>query len=69
VGHHLPAAATQLRPHAPDPLRTAAFDAKFPELAAGDKSIAGPPEGGGRPLTRESHGGATYPEHQDESRH
>jgi cytochrome c oxidase subunit I len=39
-----------------------AFDAKFPELAAGEQSIAGPPEGGARPLTRESHGGATYVE-------
>jgi cytochrome c oxidase subunit 1 len=39
-----------------------AFDAKFPQLAAGEQSEAGPPEGGARPLTSESHGGATYPE-------
>ncbi|HET7280570.1 MAG TPA: cytochrome c oxidase subunit I [Dermatophilaceae bacterium] len=39
-----------------------AFDAKFPELAAGELSAAGPPEGGARPLTGESHGGATYRE-------
>ncbi|PWK46077.1 aa3-type cytochrome oxidase subunit I [Actinoplanes xinjiangensis] len=38
-----------------------AFDLKFPELAAGH-SLAGPPEGGARPLTAESDGGATYPE-------
>ncbi|MFC7528734.1 cytochrome c oxidase subunit I [Actinoplanes sp. GCM10030250] len=39
----------------------AAFDAKFPELAAG-QTEAGPPEGGARPLTEESTGGATYAE-------
>ncbi|MDG4820479.1 cytochrome c oxidase subunit I [Asanoa sp. WMMD1127] len=39
-----------------------AFDAKFPELAAGSQSIAGPPEGGAKPFTRESDGGASYPE-------
>ena len=39
-----------------------AFDAKFPELAAGAQSLAGPPEGGARPLTSESDGGATYAE-------
>jgi cytochrome c oxidase subunit I len=39
-----------------------AFDAKFPELAAGAQSVAGPPEGGARMLSSESHGGATYPE-------
>ncbi|MEU4428545.1 cytochrome c oxidase subunit I [Actinoplanes sp. NPDC024001] len=39
-----------------------AFDAKFPELAAGGQSAAGPPEGGARPLTEESTGGATYQE-------
>jgi cytochrome c oxidase subunit 1 len=39
-----------------------AFDAKFPELAAGEQSLAGPPEGGARPLTSESRGGATYTE-------
>ncbi|MBG0567104.1 aa3-type cytochrome oxidase subunit I [Actinoplanes aureus] len=39
-----------------------AFDAKFPELAAGEQSEAGPPEGGARPLTEESTGGATYQE-------
>ncbi|GIF13695.1 aa3-type cytochrome oxidase subunit I [Actinoplanes teichomyceticus] len=39
-----------------------AFDLKFPELAAGEQSVAGPPEGGARPLTKESDGGATYPE-------
>ena len=38
-----------------------AFDAKFPELAAGIQ-VAGPPEGGARPLTAESDGGATYTE-------
>ncbi|OJF10961.1 aa3-type cytochrome oxidase subunit I [Couchioplanes caeruleus] len=38
-----------------------AFDAKYPELAAGE-SLAGPPEGGARPLTGESDGGATYQE-------
>jgi cytochrome c oxidase subunit 1 len=38
-----------------------AFDLKFPELAAGH-SLAGPPEGGARPLTAESDGGATYRE-------
>ncbi|MBL7259432.1 aa3-type cytochrome oxidase subunit I [Paractinoplanes lichenicola] len=37
-----------------------AFDAKFPELAV--NSAAGPPEGGARPLTEESTGGATYQE-------
>jgi len=41
-----------------------AFDAKFPELAAGEQSIAGPPEGGARPLTWESDGGANYQEDQ-----
>ncbi|WP_328467535.1 cytochrome c oxidase subunit I [Actinoplanes sp. NBC_00393] len=39
-----------------------AFDEKFPELAAGEQSVAGPPEGGARPLTEESTGGATYQE-------
>jgi cytochrome c oxidase subunit 1 len=39
-----------------------AFDAKFPELAAGEQSIAGPPEGGATVLTGESDGGATYRE-------
>ncbi|MEV0895896.1 cytochrome c oxidase subunit I [Actinoplanes sp. NPDC049802] len=38
-----------------------AFDLKYPELAAGH-SLAGPPEGGARPLTAESDGGATYKE-------
>ncbi|MDI6105286.1 cytochrome c oxidase subunit I [Actinoplanes sp. NEAU-A12] len=38
-----------------------AFDVKFPELAAG-QTIAGPPEGGARPLSSESDGGATYRE-------
>jgi cytochrome c oxidase subunit 1 len=42
-----------------------AFDAKYPELAAGDQSSAGPPEGGARPRTSESDGGATYREDQD----
>ncbi|MBU2664983.1 cytochrome c oxidase subunit I [Actinoplanes bogorensis] len=37
-----------------------AFDAKFPELAV--TSAAGPPEGGARPLTEESTGGASYQE-------
>ena len=36
-----------------------AFDLKFPELAAG-QSLAGPPEGGAKPLTSESNGGASY---------
>ncbi|HWS39278.1 MAG TPA: cytochrome c oxidase subunit I [Actinoplanes sp.] len=40
-----------------------AFDVKFPHLAAGEQSLAGPPEGGARPLRRESDGGATY--HED----
>ncbi|MDG4769375.1 MULTISPECIES: cytochrome c oxidase subunit I [Micromonosporaceae] len=39
-----------------------AFDLKFPELAAGHHSVAGPPEGGAKPLTSESDGGATYQE-------
>ena len=39
-----------------------AFDAKFPELAAGDQSLAGPPEGGAKPLTSESDSGASYQE-------
>jgi cytochrome c oxidase subunit 1 len=39
-----------------------AFDAKFPELAAGAQGAAGPPEGGARPLSSESDGGATYVE-------
>jgi cytochrome c oxidase subunit 1 len=44
-----------------------AFDAKFPQLAAGAQSEDGPPEGGARPLTEESHGGATYQEdHSDD---
>ncbi|MBO3739674.1 aa3-type cytochrome oxidase subunit I [Actinoplanes flavus] len=44
-----------------------AFDLKFPELAAGH-SLAGPPEGGARPLTAESDGGATYQEDVSSSR-
>ncbi|GAA0443230.1 cytochrome c oxidase subunit 1 [Actinoplanes capillaceus] len=39
-----------------------AFDLKFPHLAAGEQSLAGPPEGGARPLHKESDGGATYSE-------
>jgi cytochrome c oxidase subunit 1 len=39
-----------------------AFDAKFPHLAAGSQSLAGPPEGGAKPLTSESRGGASYQE-------
>ncbi|SDT60444.1 aa3-type cytochrome oxidase subunit I [Actinoplanes derwentensis] len=39
-----------------------AFDHRFPQLAAGGQSVAGPPEGGARPLTSESTGGASYPE-------
>jgi cytochrome c oxidase subunit 1 len=39
-----------------------AFDTKYPQLAAGGQSAAGPPEGGARPLTEESTGGASYPE-------
>jgi len=31
-----------------------AFDPKFPKLAAGGQSVAGPPVGGARPLTSES---------------
>ena len=38
-----------------------AFDMKFPDLAA-HVSLAAPPEGGARPLTRESDQGATYQE-------
>ncbi|MDQ0364821.1 aa3-type cytochrome oxidase subunit I [Catenuloplanes indicus] len=40
-----------------------AFDAKFPELAAGHQSVEGPPEGGATPGTPESHGGASYKDH------
>ena len=40
-----------------------AFDAKFPELAAG-RSLAGPPEGGAKPLTHEADEGASYQESQ-----
>ncbi|MEV4706393.1 cytochrome c oxidase subunit I [Actinoplanes sp. NPDC049316] len=39
-----------------------AFDAKYPELAAGEQSISGPPEGGARMLHPDSDGGATYKE-------
>jgi cytochrome c oxidase subunit 1 len=39
-----------------------AFDAKFPHLAAGGQSLAGPPEGGAKPLTSESDHGASYQE-------
>ena len=45
-----------------------AFDAKFPELAAGEQSIAGPPEGGARVLTADSDGGATYHEDLSDNR-
>jgi cytochrome c oxidase subunit 1 len=38
-----------------------AFDAKFPHLAAG-QSLAGPPEGGAKPLSSESDRGASYEE-------
>ncbi|MGI5213724.1 aa3-type cytochrome oxidase subunit I [Plantactinospora sp. CA-290183] len=38
-----------------------AFDHKYPELAAG-QSLAGPPEGGAKPLTSESDDGASYTE-------
>jgi cytochrome c oxidase subunit 1 len=41
-----------------------AFDTKYPQLAAGGQSAAGPPEGGARPLTEESTGGASYPENR-----
>jgi cytochrome c oxidase subunit I len=44
-----------------------AFDAKFPELAAGAQSIAGPPEGGARPWSGESAGGARYADREDHS--
>jgi cytochrome c oxidase subunit 1 len=37
-----------------------AFDAKFPHLAAGGQSLAGPPEGGAKPLSYESDDGASY---------
>ena len=61
-------------PRCPPPLRNfdrmprirserPAFDAKFPHLAAG-RSVAGPPEGGAKPLTSESDGGASYREDQ-----
>jgi cytochrome c oxidase subunit I len=39
-----------------------AFDLKFPHLAPGG-AIAAPPPGGARPLTSESHGGASYLDH------
>jgi cytochrome c oxidase subunit 1 len=39
-----------------------AFDAKFAHLAAGAQTVEGPPEGGAKPLTSESRGGATYRE-------
>ncbi|GAA4465692.1 hypothetical protein GCM10023170_075470 [Phytohabitans houttuyneae] len=39
-----------------------AFGLKFPHLAAGHQSAAGPPEGGAKPLTSESRGGASYQE-------
>jgi cytochrome c oxidase subunit 1 len=39
-----------------------AFDAKYPHLAAGGQSAAGPPEGGAKPLTSESDAGASYRE-------
>jgi cytochrome c oxidase subunit 1 len=45
-----------------------AFDAKFPELAAGEQSAAGPPEGGAKPLTGESDSGARYQEDRSDSR-
>ncbi|SDT69458.1 aa3-type cytochrome oxidase subunit I [Actinoplanes derwentensis] len=45
-----------------------AFDLKFPELAAGH-SLAGPPEGGARPLTAESDGGASYQEDVSDNKH
>ena len=38
-----------------------AFDAKFPEHAAGRSPLAAPP-GGAKPLTHESDGGASYQE-------
>ena len=37
-----------------------AFDEKFPHLAAGEQSLAGPPEGGATVLTSQADGGATY---------
>jgi cytochrome c oxidase subunit 1 len=43
-----------------------AFDAKFPEVAT--ESVAGPPEGGARPLTGESDAGATYREDRSDRR-
>jgi cytochrome c oxidase subunit 1 len=42
-----------------------AFDLKFPHLAAGGQSLAGPPEGGAKPLTSESDHGASYTEDVD----
>ena len=45
-----------------------AFDQKFPHLAAGGQSVAGPPEGGAKPLTAESHGGARYREDTSDER-
>ncbi|GGQ73576.1 aa3-type cytochrome oxidase subunit I [Couchioplanes azureus] len=45
-----------------------AFDAKFPELAAGAQSAAGPPEGGARPLSAESDSGARYREDTSDGR-
>ncbi|WP_433221434.1 aa3-type cytochrome oxidase subunit I [Dactylosporangium sp. CS-047395] len=41
-----------------------AFDAKFPHLAAGRQSQGGPPEGGAKPFTTESHNGASYQDHR-----
>ncbi|MEV4508587.1 cytochrome c oxidase subunit I [Dactylosporangium sp. NPDC049525] len=41
-----------------------AFDAKFPALAAGGQSAAGPPEGGAKPLTSESDDGSSYQDHR-----
>ncbi|HYN94456.1 MAG TPA: cytochrome c oxidase subunit I [Pilimelia sp.] len=37
-----------------------AFDLKYPELAAGGQSLAGPPEGGAKSLSSESDGGGAY---------
>jgi cytochrome c oxidase subunit 1 len=45
-----------------------AFDAKFPALAAGGQSQAGPPEGGAKPFTSESDSGSSYRDHRTPGR-
>ena len=62
VGDQLPAAAAQLRPDAADPLRAAGLRREVPGAGRRRQSLAGPPEGGAKPLTSESDGGASYRE-------